>query len=134
LTRLALAFTIVPLAPLSPLMAQARWKEIGKTSTGNTVYVDLPSVKKDIGIITARIRVRFLSPVILPNGDQWMLSHNVAMFDCAKSGVASKESIYYSDVAATKVVQRSTIAQPGFGPAIGGSMSQVALDYFCKKK
>jgi hypothetical protein len=131
LTRLALVFTI---APLASVMAQTRWKEIGKTSTGNTVYVDPASVKKDTGIITARIRVRFLSPVILANGDQWALSHNVAMLDCAKSRVATKESIYYSDVAATKVVQRSTIAQPGFGPAIGGSMSQVALDYFCKTK
>jgi len=138
LARLAflftIAFTIAPLAPFSPLAAQARWKEIGKTSTGNTVYVDPGSVKRDTGIITARIRVRFLSPVILANGDQLALSHDVAMFDCAKSRVAKKESIYYSDVAATKVVQHTTIAQPGFGPALGGSMAQVALDYFCKKK
>jgi hypothetical protein len=138
LTRLAflftIALTIAPLAPVSPLAAQARWKEIGKTSTGNTVYVDPASVKKDTGIITARIRVRFLSPVILANGDQVALSHDVAMFDCAKSRVAKKESTYYSDVAATKVVQHTTIAQPGFGPALGGSLSQVALDYFCKKK
>jgi hypothetical protein len=24
-------------------------------------------------------------------------------------------------------------AQPGYGPALKGSLSQVALDYFCKK-
>jgi hypothetical protein len=119
---------------VAPAAAQARWKEIGKTSTGNTVYVDPSSVKNDTGIITARIRVRFLSPIILANGDQWALSHDVAMFDCAKSRVAKKQSTYYSDAAGTKVAQHTTIAQPGFGPALGGSMSQVALDYFCKKK
>ena len=126
LAPLGLAFTVAALA-------QTRWKEIGKTSVGNVVYVDPASVKKDNGIITARIRVKYATPVALANGDQWVLSRHVAMFDCAKSYFASKESIYYSDVAATKVVQRSTIAKPGFGPALGGSMTQVALDYFCKK-
>lgn len=56
------------------------------------------------------------------------------MFDCARSTVGAKESIYYSNEAANKIVKRTTIAKPGFGPAIGGSMAQVALDYMCKKK
>ena len=133
LTALVLATALATLSLCEPASAQTRWKEIGKTSTGNSVYVDPTSVKKDNGIITARIRVKFTPPVVLQNGKQWAVSHHVAMFDCAKSMVAGKESVYYSDAAATTVVQRSAIAKPGFGPALGGSMTKVALDYFCKK-
>ena len=111
--------------------SSSRWKEIGKTSAGNSVYVDPRTVKNVNGIITARIRVKFVKPVETPQG-AWVQSHHTAMFDCAKKTVGAKESIYYADAAATKVVQKSVIAQPGFGPAIGGSMTQVALDYFCK--
>ena len=132
LSQPILAWIISTLPFGVPAAAQGKWKEIGKTSAGNSVYVDPASVKKDTGIITARIRVKFTTPVSLPNGSQWAVSHHIAMFDCAKSAVAAKESIYYSDAAATKVVQRSNIAKPGFGPAIGGSMTKVALDYFCK--
>lgn len=131
--RIPLLVLLSVSAPLMPASAQSRWKEIGKTSTGNSVYVDPRSVKKDTGIVTARIRVKFTTPVKLPNGDHWEASHHIAMFDCATSRVAAKESIYYSDEAAGKVAQRSTIAKPGFGSPIGGSMTRVALDYFCKK-
>ena len=119
--------------PLANAVTQSRWKEIGKTSAGNSVFVDPRSVKKDNGIITARIRVKFTTPVQQQNGDHWDASHHIAMFDCAKSRVAAKETIYYSNEAAGKVSSRSTNKIPGFGPAIGGSMTQVALDYFCKK-
>jgi hypothetical protein len=112
--------------------AQGRWKEIGKTSAGNSVYVDPRTVKKANGIVTARVRVLFAEPVATPQG-AWKTSQHIAMFDCAKSTVAAKESVYYSDEAGRKVVERRTIAQPGFGPALGGSMTKVALDYLCKK-
>lgn len=131
--RLHLVIVLLVTTALSPTAAQSRWKEIGKTSAGNVVYVDPRGVKKDNGIITARIRVRFTTPVKQQNGDHWDASHHIAMFDCAKSRVAAKESIYYSNEAAGKIASRSTNAIPGFGPAIGGSMTQVALDYFCKK-
>ncbi|MGH7616944.1 MAG: surface-adhesin E family protein [Gemmatimonadaceae bacterium] len=132
--RPTLLALLLAAAAVGPASAQSRWKEIGKTSTGNVVYVDPSSVKKDhAGIITARIRVKFTTPVALPNGTHWSVSQHIAMFDCAKSRVAAKESTYYSDDAATHVVQHSTIAKPGFGSAIGGSMTQVALDHFCKK-
>jgi len=124
-------FSFLPVA--SPAVAQSRWKEIGKTSAGNSVFIDPKSVTKAKGIITSRIRVKFLAPVNLPNGDRWDASHHIAMFDCANSKVAAKETIYYSNEAAGKVASKSTNAIPGFGPAIGGSMTQVALDYFCKK-
>ena len=54
------------------------------------------------------------------------------MFDCAKRR-SRKVLHYYSDAAATRVIERSAPAIPGFGSPIGGSMTQVALDYLCKK-
>jgi hypothetical protein len=121
-------------AALTPAPAQqsSRWKEIGKTSSGNPVFVDPKSVSKaKDGIITARIRVKFMKPVEARGGN-WVQSRHIAMFNCAKKSVAAKETIYYADEAATKVVQRSAPKIPGYGPAIGGSMTAVALDYFCK--
>lgn len=110
--------------------AQGRWKEIGKTSGGNSVYVDPRSVKKVNGIITARVRVKFTPPVKTAQGN-WEASQSLAMFDCAKSAIAAKETVYYSDEKAGKVVERKVNAQPGFGPALGGSMAKLALDYLC---
>jgi hypothetical protein len=112
--------------------AQGRWKDIGKTSSGNSVYVDPRSVKTVNGIVTARVRVRFEPPVQTPQG-AWTASQHQAMFDCAKSRIAVKESVYYADEKTNKVVERKVNAQPGYGPALKGSLSQVALDYLCKK-
>jgi hypothetical protein len=112
--------------------AQGRWKEIGKTSVGNSVYVDPSSVKKVNGIVTARIRVKFTTPVNTAKG-VWKTSQHIAMFNCAKSTVAAKESIYYSDEAGKKIVDKTIVGIPGYGSPIGGSMTKVALDYFCKK-
>jgi hypothetical protein len=126
---------------LSPLLtaglalsadAQGRWKDIGKTSSGNSVYVDPRSVKTVNGIVTARVRVKFDPPVQTPRG-AWATSQHLAMFDCAKSTIAVKESVYYANEKTNKVVERKVNAQPGYGPALKGSLSQVALDYLCKK-
>src|SRR5215216_407943 len=112
--------------------AQGRWKDVGKTSSGNSVYVDPRSVKTVNGITTARIRVKFDPPVQTPKG-AWATSQHLAMFDCAKSTIAVKENIYYADEKTNKVVERKVNAQPGYGTALQGSLSQVALDHFCKK-
>jgi hypothetical protein len=112
--------------------AQRHWKEIGKTSVGNSVYVDPSSVKTVKGIVTARIRVKFTKPVETPQG-AWKSSQHIAMFNCARSTVAAKETVYYADDAGTKVIERKVVGIPGFGSPIGGSMTRVALDYFCRK-
>jgi len=121
--------TILLLLP-AVAAAQARWKEIGKTSSGNSVYVDPRSVKKVNGIVTARVRVKFDPPVKTPQG-LWQTSQTLAMFDCAKSSIAAKENVYYVDEKAGKIADRKVNAQPGFGPALNGSMGKVALDYLC---
>jgi hypothetical protein len=122
---------LLPFGTAAAQSKSSRWKEIGKTSVGNTVYVDPRSVKTANGIVTARLRVKFLKQEA---PEYWWQSHHLAMFDCAKKLVAAKESIYYTDEAATKVVRRTDIKIPGYGPAIGGSMTKVALDYFCPEK
>jgi len=112
--------------------AQARWKEIGKTSSGNSVFVDPRSIKIVKGIINARVRVKFDPPVQTPRG-AWAASQHLAMFVCAKSTIAVKESLYYANEKTNEIVERKVNALPGYGPAIKGSLSQVALDYLCKK-
>ena len=113
--------------------AQSRWKEIGKTSAGNSVLVDTRSVKTSNGITFARIEVKFTQPVDAGGGVHWYVSRHDAMFDCAKRYIATKSNVYYGDAAATKVVRRDVNKIPGFGPPIGGSMTQIAVDYFCRK-
>ncbi len=127
LSAVALAFSA------APATAQGRWKEIGKTSVGNIVYIDPKSMKSVNGIITARVQVKFVTPVKTPKGE-WHLSRHTAMFDCTKKLVGAKESTYYSDYAATHVMQKDVVKKPGFGSPIGGSMTAVVLDYVCRPK
>lgn len=116
-----------------PSVVHAQWKEVGKTAAGNPISIDTRSVKAKDGITSARVQVKFVTPVQTPQG-VWRLSRHEAMFNCAKKTVAAKSSTYYSDLAATKVVKKDVISIPGYGPAIGGSMTQVALDYVCANK
>src|SRR5690349_3571341 len=118
---------LLVLLPATSALAQTRWKEIGKTSANNSVYVDPRSVRKVNGIVTAHLRVKFATPVDAGGGAVWKSSQHIAMFDCAKSTVAAKETIYFADTTGTKIVEKKTIAQPGYGPALGGSMTKVAL-------
>jgi hypothetical protein len=123
---------VLACAGATSVAAQGRWKEIGKTASANPVYVDPSSVKTKDGIITARLQVKFVKPVETPKG-KWMLSRHVAMFDCAKRTVAAKSTYYYANTAATRVIDSSVAKIPGFGSPIGGSMTQVAIDYLCKR-
>lgn len=131
--RIALSSPLLLLVVALPAAAQGRWKEVGKTAAGNPVSVDTRSVKTAKGITSARIRVTYSEPVKTPKGE-WRSSQASMMFDCAKSSVAAKDATYYSDLAGTKIVDRTVISQPGFAPAIGGSMTKVALDYLCARK
>ena len=124
LVALALAAPATPNASL-----QVKWQEIGKTS----VYVDAKSVKKGAnGIVTATVRVTFVKPANTPKGPI-TASRTVAMFDCAKKVVAVKENTYYHDEKAGKVYQHSAAVKPGFGPAIKGTLPDVAMAYLCSK-
>ena len=117
-----------------PNAAQGRWKEIGKTSVGNPVYVDPKTVKKGAdGIITATLRAVFVKPVATPKGLPITSSRTTAMFDCTKKAVAVKENIYFHDEKANTIYQRSAPVKPGFGTIIKGSLPDLAITYLCAK-
>jgi len=90
-------------------------------------------VKTVNGIITARIRVKFTTPVDAKPGVKWFASHTSRCSTAPKSKVAAKESLYYGDAGESKVVERQAPVQPGYGPAMRGAMTEVALNYLCKK-
>ena len=118
--------------PVLPNVVQARWQEIGKTSVGNPVYVDPKSVKKGAdNIVTATVRVTFVKPVTTPKGPI-TASRTVAMFDCGKKVVAVKENTYYHDEKSNNVYQHTAAKTPGYGPAIKGTLPDVAMAYLCK--
>ena len=132
-STLGLWLTLACIAP-TVAHAQKRWKEIGKTSAGNVVLVDTRSVKTSKGITSALLEVKFTTPVEAGAGVRWYMSKHEALFDCSKRYLASKSNTYYGDPAGTKVVRRDVNKMPGFGPPLEGSMTQVAVDYFCKPR
>ncbi len=115
------------------VLPQTKWQEIGKTSTGNSVYLDAKSVRKSPdGIITAKVRVTYATGLDTPGG-KVMSSRATAMFDCAKNAVATKESVMYLNEAKGIEYNRRTIAKPGFGPALSSTYADVALKHLCAK-
>jgi hypothetical protein len=124
---------LVALFAIAPAAHAQKWTDIGKTSSGNVVSVDPKSIKHDKGLVSATVRVVFTTPVKAAKGT-WASSRTKATFDCAKKSLAAKENVFYSDAASTKVVERTVNEKPGFGPALGGSLGMVAMDYLCKQK
>jgi hypothetical protein len=122
----------VALLVLLPSVAQAqkKWTPIGTTSSGNPVFVDAKSVKKQGALVSATVKVIFTTPVQTPKGP-WMSARTMASFDCAKQSLAAKEVTYYGDKAESKVVEHKVNKMPGYGPALGGSLGDVALKHLC---
>ena len=126
---LAFAILLVP----SLAHAQKKWTPIGATASGNQVFVDSKSVKRTGSLVAATVRVVFSTPVKTRTGT-WMSSRTMATFDCAAKKLAAKENVYYGDAKETKVVDRTVNKIPGYGPALGGSMGALAMDYVCKTR
>lgn len=117
----------------SPTFAQKKWTAIGTTASGNKVYVDAKSVKRTGSLVEATVRVVFTEPVKTPSGT-WMSTRTHATFDCAKKKLAAKENIVYGDARESKVIERKVNKIPGYGPALAGSLGDVALSYLCSGK
>jgi len=123
--------TVILASNVLGAQAAPRWQEIGKTSTGNTVYLDPQSVSRDTtGIITATVRVVYATPIDTPQGPI-NGSRATAMFDCPGKKVAVKESIIWHDEQRGTIYRRSAPTRPGFGPALTSTFAFVALEHLC---
>ena len=118
---------------LSSAAHAQKWKDIGKTSSGNVVSVDERSIKRHGDTVAATVRVIFTEPVKAPRG-MWKSSKTTATFDCKRRYLAAKENVFYADEKGTKVVERSVNKQPGYGPGLNGSLGGIAVDYLCGPK
>ena len=129
--------TLIAAAALSITLAPAahaqKWKDIGRTSSGNAVSVDERSIKRKGDTVAATVRVVFTEPVKASRGT-WKSSKTSATFDCKRRYLAAKENVFYSDEKGTKVVERSVNKLPGYGPGLGGSLGGLAVDYLCGPK
>lgn len=107
-------------------------QEIGKTSVGTPVFLETRSVTKAGDIVTATVRVKLVPPI--KNGAQELRSsRTIGMYDCVKQTVATMESWYFTDDAGRKEGMHRTVKVPGFGPAIKGSLADVAWKHLCAK-
>ena len=133
LPSVLVALMIAPLLVVpARASAQGKWKEIGATSSGNAVYVEPRSVKRTGDLVAANVRVVFKEPVKGAKGT-FASYRTSATFNCAKKSLAAKENVYFADAKSTRVVDRTVNKMPGFGPALGGSLGAVALNYLCAK-
>lgn len=131
MSRFARPLLLLALLVLVPAVAEAqRWKEIGKTSTGNPVFVDPASISKKDSIITATLRVVYLKPTETPKGPITG-SRATAMFNCARKTVAVKETIIWHDEKKGTIYEKRNPKIPGFGPVFTSNFSGVALTYLC---
>lgn len=111
---------------------QGGWTEVGKTGSGNPVFVRAVKSGRD-GIVTASVRVAYTKKVGVPGQkDSLSSSRANAMFNCTAKTFAVKESWVFFDERTNKVYQHKVNKVPGYGPTIAGSFGDVALKHFCK--
>lgn len=129
----AAVLLVLCVSAISAQSRPSRWKDIGPTASGNMVSVDPRTIKRTGNLVAATVRVVFATPVQTPRGP-WSSSHTTATFDCVKKSLAAKENVYYGDKGEKKVTERKVNVLPGYGPALGGSLGAVALNYLCALK
>lgn len=127
--RALLVLSATSLLAATRLSAQAL-QSIGSTSAGTPVMLEPKSVSRANGIVTATVRVRLVPPLKAAEGEL-RSSRTIAMYDCAKHTVATKESWYYLDDAGTKEGMHKVVKVPGYGPVFKGSLADVAMTYLC---
>jgi hypothetical protein len=126
------ALTLATLIVLPAALHAQRWTPIGKTSSGNDVFVDARSVRRTGSLVAANVRVVFSTPVQTPKG-VWASSRTTATFDCTKKSLAAKENVFYADAKGTRVTERTVNKLPGYGPALKGSLGDVAMTHLCSR-
>ncbi len=125
-----IAVVLLALTGASTTSHAQRLTDIGKTSAGTPVMLETKSVSRANGIVTATVRVKLVPPIKHSSGDL-RSSRTIAMYDCAKKTVATKESWYYLDDGGKKVGMHKVVKLPGFGPSFKGSLADVAMLHLC---
>lgn len=110
--------------------AQTRWKSVGKTSSGNEVFVDARSIRRHGDVIDAAVKVAFAKPVAM-DGGKVVLERSNAMFNCAAHTTATKDNYLYSNAAGTRLVNRTVNKIPGFGSPFKNTPPDLAMQYVC---
>lgn len=128
--RLLALFAFCSLSATAGAQGSTRWQDIGKTSSGNAVFVDTRSVKDSAGMKVAVVRTVYAEAVSTPQGPITG-SRARAVFDCANQKVAVLESIIYHDERTNRIYRQSAPRQPGFGPALQSTFAHVALQHLC---
>jgi hypothetical protein len=118
------------IAATASAQGATRWQEIGKTSTGNVVYVDSRSIKDSAGMKVAVVRTVYTDSVPTPAGPITG-SRSRAVFNCAEQKVAVLENIIYHDERANRIYRRSAPRVPGYSVAPTSSFAHVAMQHLC---
>lgn len=128
--RLILVLALLAATSAAHAQGNTRWRDIGKTSSGNTVFVDTRSIKDSIGMKVAVVRTVYAEAVSTPQGPITG-SRARAIFDCANQKVAVLQNIIYHDERANRIYRESAPRQPGFGPALQSTFAHVAMQHLC---
>lgn len=128
-------FATLPLLSAALFLSGARLSaqtltSIGNTSVGTPVMLESKSVSRAGNVVTATVRVKLVPPLKSAEGEL-KSSRTIAMYDCAKRTVATKESWYYLDDAGKKEGMHKQVKLPGFGPVFKGSLADVAMTHLC---
>ncbi len=132
LAQLTCAIFCARVALATPLAAQTL-TVIGKTSAGSPVSLESKSVHSAHGITTATLRVALEPPMKTSSGDMVSM-RSVAMIDCAKQTTATKERWFYYDAKQSRIARHDVPKIPGYGPALKGSLAEVAITHICAAK
>lgn len=133
LARTLFAIATLLITPrVAPLPAQGavRWQEIGRTVTGNAVFVDPRTIVREGDRVSATVRSTYGTPSMTPKG-LITASRASATFDCTRKSVLVRETTIYLDEKKGTIYERRVPQNPGYGPVFRSNFSGVALEYLC---
>lgn len=130
---LALAVVTTVAAVSLPAQGASRWQEIGRTVTGNAVFVDPRTIVRDGDRVSATVRSTYGTPSMTPKG-LITASRADATFDCTRKSVLVRETTIYLDEKKGTIYERRVPQNPGYGPVFRSNFSGVALEYLCAQR
>lgn len=133
LTAAAAAFVAAMLPATAS--AQANWEEIA-ASDSKEVFVNLNSLQRDGGIVSATVKENFVAPQPAKKDKTYLSAKNVYRFDCANRKVAYKSMKAYPQLELQgEPVQKAEFKDKNliWRDAPERSMDAALLEYACAK-